>query len=82
MITLSLVYRDVGGICRDDCRRFVGLRQVYEMMDTGIRVDRCKAVIAWNLSIEKVVQTPSDEALRGVSPLILDKSPFPLLIIL
>ena len=43
-----------------------GLRQVYEVMDAGIRVDRCKVVLAWNLSIEKVVQTLWNWVLRDV----------------
>ena len=33
-----------------------------------MRVDRCKAIPAWNLSIEKVVQTSSNWALRVVFP--------------
>ena len=36
------------------------------MIDVGIRVDGCEAVLACNLSIEKVVQIPSNEVLRGV----------------
>ena len=35
-----------------------GLGQVYEVINIGIRVDRHKAVQAWNLSIEKVIQPP------------------------
>ena len=42
-----------------------GLGPVYEVTDTGIRMDRRKVVPAWNLSIEKVVQTPLNGALRG-----------------
>ena len=45
-----------------------GPRQVYEVMDTGIRADRCRVVQAWNLSIEKVVQTPWGDVLRGEIP--------------
>ena len=40
------------------------LEQVYEMTDTGIYADGCKVVRAWNLSIEKVVQTSLNDALR------------------
>ena len=44
-----------------------GLRQVYEVIDVGIRVDGGKVVQAWNLSIEKVIQTPLNGVLRGMT---------------